>query len=91
MVAFDHARAFNPSHRLSTATGIVNVGGFLAAIVAIFAIGVALDVQGAGRPETFTLDAFRVAFLTQIPLWILGTTVIIFERRQTRIRMGIHR
>ncbi len=89
MIAFDHARAFNPSHRLSTATGITNAGGFIAALIAIFAIGLALDLQGAGTPATYTLDAFRVAFLTQVPLWVIGGTFIIINRKKTRIRMGI--
>lgn len=89
MIAFDHARTHNPSHRLSTATGVTNAGGFLAALIAIFLIGLALDLQGAGTPETYTLDAFRIAFLTQIPLWLLGATFILIERKRTRIRMGL--
>ncbi|WP_204965009.1 MFS transporter [Microbacterium dextranolyticum] len=89
MIAFDHARTHNPAHRLSTATGITNVGGFLAALVAIFAIGVALDLQGAGTPSTYRLDAFRLAFLTQFPLWILGWTFIVIERRKTRVLIGM--
>ncbi|MFB7890990.1 nitrate/nitrite transporter [Microbacterium sp. NPDC056044] len=89
MIAFDHARTHNPSHRLSTATGVTNAGGFLAALVAILLIGLALDLQGAGTPTTYNLDAFRLAFLTQVPLWVLGSTFIVIERRRTRIRMGI--
>lgn len=89
MIAFDHARTHNPAHRLSTATGITNVGGFLAALVAIFAIGLALDLQGAGTPDTYRLDAFRVAFLTQFPLWALGWTFIVIERRRTRVLLGM--
>ncbi len=89
MIAFDHARTHNPSHRLSTATGITNVGGFLAALIAIFLIGLALDLQGAGTPATFTLDAFRIAFLTQVPLWLIGGFFIVLERRRTRIRLGL--
>lgn len=89
MIAFDHARTHNPAHRLSTATGITNVGGFLAALIAIFAIGLALDLQGAGTPETYRLDAFRLAFLTQYPLWILGWTFIVIERRRTRVLLGM--
>jgi len=89
MIAFDHARTHNPAHRLSTATGITNVGGFLAALIAIFAIGLALDLQGAGTPDTYRLDAFRLAFLTQVPLWVLGWTFIVIERRKTRVLLGM--
>ena len=89
MIAFDHARTHNPSHRLSTATGVTNAGGFLAALLAILLIGLALDLQGAGTPETYTLDAFRIAFLTQVPLWLLGATFIVIERKRTRIRLGM--
>jgi MFS family permease len=88
MIAFDHARTHNPSHRLSTATGITNSGGFLASLIAIFLIGVALDVQGAGTPATFTLEAFRWAFLTQVPLWLIGAVFIVIERKRTRIHIG---
>ncbi|WP_249353604.1 MFS transporter [Microbacterium sp. 2FI] len=89
LVAFDHARTHNPAHRLSTATGITNSGGFLASLIAIFLIGVALDLQGAGTPATFTLDAFRIAFLTQVPLWILGAIMIVIERKNTRVHIGL--
>ena len=89
MIAYDHARTHNPSHRMSTATGVTNAGGFIAALIAIFLIGLALDLQGAGTPDTYSLDAFRVAFLMPIPLWILGVTFILLERKRTRIRMGL--
>lgn len=89
MIGFDHARTYNPRHRLSTATGIVNVGGFLAALLAIFFIGLAMDLQGAGSPETYSLEAFKVAFLMQVPLWIVGTVGILIERRRTRIHIGL--
>ncbi|MGX1791746.1 MFS transporter [Microbacterium sp. NPDC055312] len=89
MIAFDHARTHNPAHRLSTATGVTNSGGFLAALIAIFFIGLTLDLQGAGTPDTYSLDAFRWAFATQIPLWLLGASFIIRERKSTRIRMGL--
>ncbi|MBS0024917.1 MFS transporter [Microbacterium paraoxydans] len=89
MIAFDHARTHNPSHRLSTATGVTNAGGFIAALLAIFLIGLLLDVQGAGTPETYSLEAFRLAFLAPLPLWALGVTFIVIERKRTRIRMGL--
>jgi MFS family permease len=89
MIAFDHARTHNPSHRLSTATGVTNAGGFLAALLAILLIGLALDLQDAGTPATYTLDAFRIAFLMQVPLWLLGGAFIVIERKRTRIRLGM--
>jgi MFS family permease len=89
MIGFDHARTFNPRHRLSTATGIVNVGGFLAALLAILLIGLAMDWQGAGTPDTYSLDAFRIAFLTQVPLWALGSLFIVIERKRTRVHIGL--
>ena len=89
MIGFDHARTFNPRHRLSTASGIVNVGGFLAALLAILFIGLAMDWQGAGTPETYSLDAFRIAFLTQLPLWAIGALFIVIERKRTRVLIGL--
>lgn len=89
MIAFDHARTHNPSHRLSTATGITNTGGFIAGLIAIFLIGAALDLQGAGTPDTYSLDAFRIAFLTQVPLWAVGAFFIVLERRRTRVLLGM--
>lgn len=89
MIAFDHARTHNPAHRLSTATGLTNAGGFIAALTAVFLIGLVLDLQGAGTPDTYSLEAFRLAFFTQVPLWLLGVTFILIERKRTRIRMGL--
>lgn len=89
MIAFDHARTHNPAQRLSTATGLTNAGGFLAALIAIFAIGVCLDLQGAGTPDTYRLDAFRLAFATQIPLWLVGAFFIAVERKKTRVHIGM--
>jgi MFS family permease len=89
MIAFDHARTHNPTHRLSTATGVTNAGGFLAALLAVLLIGLALDVLGAGTPGTYSLDAFRLAFLTHVPLWLLGAAFIVIERKRTRIRIGM--
>lgn len=89
MIGFDHARTFNPRHRLSTATGITNVGGFLAALLAILLIGIAMDAQGAGTPDRYTLDAFRWAFLTQVPLWLIGSLFIVVERKRTRVHLGL--
>jgi len=58
-------------------------------LIAIFLIGFALDLQGAGTPATYSLDAFRIAFLMPIPLWVVGIVFILRERKHTRIRIGL--
>lgn len=89
MIAFDHARTYTPTHRLSTATGMVNIGGFFGSVILMLLIGIVLDALGAGTPETYRLDAFRYAFLIPLPMWILGITMILVERHKTRLHVGL--
>jgi len=83
MASFDHARAHNPPHRLGTATGIVNAGGFTAALTAILAMGVILDLASPAA-SAFTPEAFRLAWLAQYPLWLLGLRQILHYHRSVR-------
>ncbi len=59
-------------------------------LLAILFIGLVLDVQGAGSPEDYSLDAFKWAFAVQVPLWILGLTMIFVETRRTKRWMAEH-
>ncbi|WP_432543930.1 MFS transporter [Kineococcus sp. SYSU DK002] len=88
LIGFDYARTSNPAHRLGGATGMTNVMGFTASVVLILLVGVLLDVQGAGTPGTYSLDAFEVAFALQYPLWAVGVVGILVSRRQTRALMA---
>ena len=51
-VAFALARDYNPARTLGTASGVVNVGGFAAAVIIALGIGAALDVGGATSAHT---------------------------------------
>ncbi len=82
MIGFDHARLHNPVSRLGTANGIVNGGGFTAALLSILFIGLLLDM--ASPTATFTPEAFRLAWLAQYPLWLLGLWQIHRTHRATR-------
>ena len=84
MIGFDYARTSNPAHRLGGATGLTNVMGFTATILLVLAVGLLLDLQGAGTPQTYSLHAFEVAFAVQLPLWLIGVVGILVSRRQTR-------
>ncbi|WP_432489634.1 MFS transporter [Kineococcus sp. SYSU DK018] len=84
MIGFDYARTSNPAHRLGGATGMTNVMGFTSTVVVVLAVGVVLDLQGAGSPGAYSLGAFKLAFAVQFPLWALGVAGILVNRRRTR-------
>ncbi len=92
MIGFDFARTFNPPDRLGSATGIVNVGGFLASLLTILAIGVVLDAGGAGggvgRAATYDLGAFKLAWSVQYVVWAFGLVAIVRTRTLARRRMA---
>jgi sugar phosphate permease len=83
MISFDILRTYGPVRLISVATGFTNTGGFIAAIVAIFLIGVALDLQDAGTPATYNLTAFKLAMTTQFLVWGVGLWQIIRNLRLT--------
>lgn len=86
-VGFDFARSFNPPDRLGTATGIVIMGGFFAALLNILIVGLVLDVL---RPDgDFDLVSFRIAMATQVPFWVLGIVMMVRARRRVRAATGI--
>jgi hypothetical protein len=57
MAAFAVARDFNGDRMVGTASGVVNVGGFVATIVVASGIGWALDAMGSTDPHTLRLAA----------------------------------
>lgn len=91
MIGFDFARTFNPAHRIGTATGIVNVGGFIAALVAIFLIGLVLDVlyaSGLSNGTLYGLEPFRIALCVQFLLIGIGVSATLASRRKVRRQMA---
>jgi sugar phosphate permease len=84
VVGFDLARTFNPPTRLGSATGIVNVGGFLASLSTVILIGIVLDRVAPGGPSTYTVDSFRLAMSVQYLVWGLGVVQILRYRRKAR-------
>lgn len=87
MIGFDFARSFNPAHRIGAATGIVNVGGFVAALIATFLIGVVLDVlmaSGYSQGVLYGLGPMKIALSVQLMLYAIGVVGIILSRRKVR-------
>jgi MFS family permease len=79
MVGFDFARTFNPSATLGTAQGMVNMGGFIASLLVMQAMGVLLGAAGG-----YSFDSFRQAWTVQYVVWLLAVVGILITRWKTR-------
>jgi len=88
MIGFDYARTENPAERLGSASGVVNVGGFVAALLTILAVGIVLDLLTPGASTDYGLDAFRAAFSVQYVFWAVGLVGVLRHRRQLRARLA---
>ena len=87
MIGFDLGRTSNPPHRLASATGIINQGGFYASLVLVIAIGLILDWRTPGGSSDYTPSAFRWAMSFQYLLWGLGLVQVWRYRRKARARL----
>ncbi len=84
VVGFDIARTVNPGSRLASATGIVNVAGFVATLVLVIAIGVILDLRTPGTSTDYGPAAFATAMAAQYALWAVGCVQLLRYRRRAR-------
>ncbi|NVN00291.1 MFS transporter [Arthrobacter sp. SDTb3-6] len=92
MIGFDFARTFNPSHRIGTASGIVNVGGFCAALVTMYVVGLVLDLlntNGFSGGHLYSLDSFRIALSFQFIVLAVGALAVMRVRAKVRRRMAL--
>ncbi|MDZ7916503.1 MAG: MFS transporter [Rhodococcus sp. (in: high G+C Gram-positive bacteria)] len=88
VIGFDYARTSNPSSAMGTAQGMVNIGGFLASLIVIQVMGVILGHMGG-----YTFDGFRVAWMVQYPVWVLGIVGVLVTRGKARRALaaeGVH-
>lgn len=67
-VGFGLARDYNPLHRVSTATGVVNVGGFVATMIAALGVGVLVSVAGVGNHAL----AYRIGLVAVVAVLLVG-------------------
>jgi MFS family permease len=88
MIGFDYARTWNPAERMGSASGVVNVGGFVASLLTILAVGAVLDLLTPGASTAYDLDAFRAAFAVQYVFWAVGLIGVLRHRRELRARLA---
>jgi MFS family permease len=79
MVGIDIGRTSNPNANLGVAQSMVNLGGFVATLLVLAAMGVLLTALGG-----FTAEAFRVAWLVQYPIWAFAVVGVFVTRRKAR-------
>jgi MFS family permease len=83
MVGIDFARTHNPLVRVGSASGIVNMGGFVASLAVIGGIGAVLSGFGVG-PSSASIGEFKAAFCVQYVAWGLGLIWIFRHRGSLR-------
>jgi hypothetical protein len=89
LLGFDYARTENEAERIGSATGIVNVGGFVASLLTIALIGLVLTVSTSGGPGGYTLHDFKLALSVQYAFWAVGLAGVLYSRRRLRAARGV--
>ena len=93
MIAFDYTKGFINKSRLGSASGFVNIGGFVATFSMMFFAGVILDlvrannVLAGGSAELYSLAGFKWAMSIQFVALLIGTTMFLIERRRARAKL----
>jgi MFS family permease len=80
-IGFALARDYNPLHRVGTATGVVNVGGFLATTLAALGVGVLVGVVGTAHAGT----AYRIGLLAVVAVLVFGAWRVAVWWRRARV------
>jgi predicted MFS family arabinose efflux permease len=88
MIGFDLARTFAPVSRLGQASGIVNVGGFVASLLTMLAIGVVLDAVTPGSSTDYGAGAYRLAMCVQYVGWVVGGIQVWRYRYRARAHLA---
>ena len=86
MIAFDYSKERFPTNELGATNGVINVGGFLAALTMIFLIGTTLDLLGG--ENLYSMDNFRVAFAAQLLITVIGIAGLFASRVALRNTLG---
>ncbi len=89
MVGFDLARSFAPSEEVGRASGVVNIGGFIASLTTMALVGMLLDVMTGGVGD-HDLGDFRVAMSAQYAVWGLGLVQVLRYRRKAIAHLQRH-
>jgi MFS family permease len=88
LVGMDFARSFAVAHKAGSASGFVNMGGFIATIMSVLLVGVVLQVVAPHGASIYTLGQYRIAFASLAVPWVIGVMGVYLSRRDTRAIMA---
>jgi sugar phosphate permease len=88
-VGFALARDYNPMHRVGTATGVVNVGGFVATTIAALGVGLLVNLFGPAQQAL----GYRVGLLAVVVVLLLGSwrVAVWWRRARAEVFAAAHR
>ena len=73
---------------MGRASGVVNIGGFVASLTTMAAIGIVLDLREPAGMGAYSLADFKVAMAVQYAVWALGCVQVLRYRRRIRARLA---
>jgi MFS family permease len=88
LIGMDFAHTHAARERLGSATGFVNMGGFISTMISLLLVGVVLQAVSPAGASEYTLGEYRVAFAALAVPWIIGVVGVFTSRRDTRAVMA---
>lgn len=86
-IGFDFPRTLADNRYFGAASGMVNIGGYTASLVAVWVFGLSLDRTAASGH--YDLTDFRIASLTLVPIMIVGLAGVFITRRIVFKKLGV--
>jgi MFS family permease len=88
-IGFALARDYNPMHRVGTATGVVNVGGFVATTIAALGVGLLVNLFGPTQQAL----GYRVGMFAVVAVLLLGSwrVAVWWRRARAEVFAAAHR
>ncbi len=85
-LAFEYSAQLIPEKKRGAANGFINTGGFFAALLIIFTVGLGLDFALAtGISESrFAIEGFRIAMIGQGLILLFGLSMFLRENARTQ-------
>ena len=81
-LGFDSVREHVQRTVLATGTGLANMGGFIATMIASQGIGLLLDFSAHGKD--YTWPDFRLAWVAVIVIWVIGMLGLVLSEMALR-------